>query len=333
MAAPLTTTMNFPPAVRADLWADLLFRATPLLHYMKVFKKTPKKKNSGDQMIFRKVPPLATNTVPLVEGVNPTGKRLEKTDVTATIKEYGDWVPLTSHVQAVMDHPILMAANEVLAEQAAQSIDLLLADAAAAGTSVLYGGTAAVRTDLLGTSHIVSRTLLRKAIRTLEGNNARKFNKMISASEKVSTTPVWDSYWAITTEDVYYDLKEVQGFIPVAEYSQSTQAVPGEVGAFENIRFLVSTQAKKFLAGGGSASGTQATGGTADVHTILIFAKEAAACIPLNGESFENIVHMPGSAGAANPLNRYGTSGWVARQAQTILDDNYLIRLEVAVSS
>ena len=333
MAYPLTTSTNFPPAVAADLARDLLFRATPMLHYAKVAKKEGKPGNSGDTKIFRRVEALATNTVPLTEGVNPTGKRLTKTDVSAVLKQYGDYIPLTDYVQAIVDHPVLQAANAVLAEQAAQSLDLLLADISASGTAALLGGTASVRTDLLNTTHIISRTLLRKAIRTLEGNNARKFNKMISASEKVSTTPIWDSYWGITTEDVYYDLKDVDGFIPVAEYSQSSAMVPGEVGAFENVRFLVSTQAKKFLGGGGTAVGVQATSTVADVHTCVIFAREAIATIPLNGKNFESIVNPVGSAGAADALHLFGTSGWKATTAQVILNDAFLIRLEVTVSA
>lgn len=333
MAAPLTTSSNFPPAVREDLLKDLLLRTTPELHYAKVAKKAAKAGNSGDTLIFRKVEALSLATVPLVEGVAPNGQRLTKADVSAVLRQYGDYVPFTDYVKAILDHPVLMAANEVLSEQLAQTMDQLDADTFSAGSSVLYGGTATARTDLLNTTHIVSETLLQKAIRTLHGNNAKKFTKEISATDKVSTSPVRPAFWAITSEDVGYDLENLSGFVPSVNYASSMSAMPGEIGSYRDIRFLVSTQAKKFLAGGGSASGVQATGGTADVHTILVFGREAVAEVPLSGKSAENIVHLPGSAGPADPLNQYGTSGWKATRTAVILDDNYMIRLEVAVSS
>lgn len=333
MAAPLTNTSNFPPAVREDLFKDLLLRTTPELHYAKVAKKAPKAGKSGDTLIFRRVEALSKAKIPLVEGVAPNGQRLTKTDVSTVLKQYGDYVPLTDWVQAIMDHPILMNANEVLSEQLAQTLDELDGDTFVTGTNVLYGGTASSRTDLLDTSHIVSATLLAKAIRTLQGANAKMFTKEISATDKVATSPVRPAFWAVTTEDVQYDLENLTGWIPSTNYASSMQAMPGEIGSYRNIRFLVSTQAIKFLAGGGSASGVQATGGTADVHTIMIFGKEAVAEVPLSGKSTENIVHLAGSAGPADPLNQYGTSGWKNASSRVILNDNYLIRLEVSVSS
>lgn len=333
MAAPLTTSSNFAPAVRSDLFKDLLLRTTPEMHYAKVAKKAAKAGKSGDTLVFRRIEALSLATTPLVEGVAPNGQRLTKTDVSAVLAQYGDYVPLTDYVQAIMDHPILMNANEVLSEQLAQTHDKLSGDKFATGTSVLYGGTAASRTDLLDTTHIVSTTLLAKAVRTLQGNNAKMFTKEIGATDKVATAPVRPAFWAVTTEDVAYDLENLTGWIPSTNYASSMQAMPGEIGSYRNIRFLVSTQAIKFLGGGGTASGTQATSTLADVHTILVFGKEAVAEVPLSGKSAENIIHLPGSAGPADPLNQYGTSGWKSTRTQVILNDNYFIRLEVAVSS
>ena len=328
----LTRTTDVPPVVNAWFNKDLLLRVVPYLAHGKVALRKPLPGRNTKTVIFRRIEPLSLATTPLVEGVPPSGSKITYTDVSSSIKQYGDYVPLSDLVQAVVEHPILMDANKVLAEQASQTLDALLRDVFVAGTSVLYGGGVASRSLLVSPAQKVDKSVLRRAVRLLLSNNARMFTRIITATDKVSTTPVRPAYWAITSPDVLFNLEELPGWIPVEKYASQGPVMDGEVGAFENIRFIVTTQAKQYPEGGGAVSGDVQGTTNADVHTILIFGQEAVATVPLDNMSFETIIHPKGSAGTGDPLNQYGTSGWKRTGTELILNDNFFTRIEVTVT-
>jgi N4-gp56 family major capsid protein len=157
--------------------------------------------------------------------------------------------------------------------------------------------------------------------------------------DAVATQPVREAYWAVTSPAVHFTLNSLPGWIPVANYANQDGVLPGEVGSFEDIRFLVSTKSKKYT--GATDSGATATAGQdiqtdgtySDVHTITIFGQDAFGIVPLDGNSFENIIHPSDSGGPGNPLNQFGTMAWKRNGTQVILDDNFMTRIEVAVGN
>lgn len=330
----LTRSTDIPPVVNAWFHKDLLLRVVPMLHHGKVAARKPLPGRNTKTIIFRRLEPLALATTPLVEGVPPQGSRITYTDVSSVVKQYGDYTALTDFMQAIIEHPILMDANKILGEQASQTIDALMRDVFVAGTSVFYGGNETQRSDLTAVDNIVDEAILQRAVRFLLTQNARMFTRTITATDKVSTTPVRPAFWAITSPEVLFNLEGLTEWIPAEKYASQGPLMDGEVGAYRNIRFLISTQAKKYLGGGGTAVGdVQSTSSNADVHTILIFGQEAVATVPLDNMSFENIIHPKGSGGVYDPLNQFGTSGWKRTGTELILNDNFMTRLEVTVSS
>ena len=53
----------------------------------------------------------------------------------------------------------------------------------------------------------------------------------------------------------------------------------------------------------------------------------------ISGQAMENIVKALGSAGTADPINQRSTSGWKATFVAKILNENYCVRIEHAVSA
>jgi N4-gp56 family major capsid protein len=311
----------------------MLARGLPYLHHGRVAQRRPMPSNSGTTAAFRRLNALALQTVPLVEGVVPTGKQLSKSDMLSILKQYGDYLTLTDYFELTVESQVLADASRVLGEQSGQSIDAILRDAFAAGTSVFYGGNAANRAALTTTTHKVDGSILRRMIRYLRSKNARPFNRIIDATDHVDTKPVRESYWAITTPEVHYTLNVLSGWQPLANYAETDGALPGEVGAFEDLRFLVSSQAKSYAGGGGAAVGdVKSTSGNADVHTILVFGQDAVGIVPLDGNSFENIIHPRATGGPSNPMNQYGTMAWKRTGTQLILNDDFMTRAEVTVA-
>jgi len=312
-------------------------RATPYLAHGMVSQKKPLKGRSGNQIVFRRFNALSLATTPLTEGVTPTGSSLSKTDISAVLAQYGDYITASDLVQAIVESDVLREGTQILAEQTGQTLDALQRDKFAAGTSVFYGGNAANRGAILGATQKISTALLDQVIRYFGQQNAKYFNQMISASDRVSTAPVRPGLWAITTPEVIFDLDKLEssGWQPVAKYASQGPVHEAERGAYKNIRFIESTQAKNYPGGGGSfdSSNAKSTGGLADVHTVLIFAREAVGTVPLDNMSLENIIHPRGTAGPADPLNQVGTIGWKRTGTELILNDNFMTRIECAVGN
>lgn len=335
MAGVMTGTATIPAAVQSYFDRSLLVRSTPYLCYMKVAQERSLKARSGNTIVFRRYPSLPLATTPLTEGHPPAGRQMSKTDITATIQSYGDYITLTDLAQATVDSPLLNEANKLLSEQAAQTMDALLRDVAAAGTDVFYGGgSVSARTDLTTTTEAVDTSILDRALRSLEVNLAKKFTTMIQGSGKVGTTPIRPAFWAITHPDVVFTLEHLTGWKSVETYASQNAVMPMEVGSYKNLRVLSTTNAKVWLGGGGTASGdvkyTVVSGANkADIYSILIFGQDAIATVPLEGLSLQNVIKPLGAGGTADPLNQISTSGWKHTGARVRLNEANMTRIEV----
>jgi N4-gp56 family major capsid protein len=341
MASPgplSTTTAVGVPFVTNSFMQVMLARGIPYLHYGRAALRKPLKQKSGTTAVFGKLAALSQNTTPLVEGITPTGKQLSASSVTSVLKQYGDFLTITDYFELTVEDPVLGDASRALGEQAGQSIDTVFGNAAIVGTSVSYGGAVASRSLVVGTGQKIDVNALRRAIRTLRNNNARPFTRLISALDAYDTHPVREAFWAVTSPQVHFTLNTLPGWISVANYPSQDGVLPGEVGSFEDIRFLVSTNAIRFTGATDSgatwdSSDVQNDATYTDVHTILIFGQGAFGIVPLDGMSFENIIHASDQGGPSNPLNQYGTMAWKRNGTQVILDDNFMTRIEVAVGN
>lgn len=327
---PLVTSTTVPPEVREYFDRLLLRRALPRVVHSRVAQRRPLRMRSGDTIKFRRYGALPLALAPLTEGVAPTGDTITFTDVTGVVKQYGSFIPITDLAQAVIQSPILNEGNRLIAEQASQSLDAIARDVFVAGTNVVFGGGAANRAALTTTTHKIDTPALDRAIRSLNNNNASHFTELIEATVNISTFPIRPAYWAIVHPDVLFTLENLAGYRSVQEYSQLGPVMNSEVGAYKNIRFLLSTQARVFLGGGGVAVGdVRSTGGNADVYATLVFGMEAVGTVPLDGMSLMNIIHLVGEAGSADPLNQRSTTAWKFTGIPgIILNDNFMVRIE-----
>jgi N4-gp56 family major capsid protein len=332
MAGVLTTSTTLPPAVVSNLQRLLLFRAAPLQLYSQIGYRKTMPRNAGHTVVFRRFNGLPLALAPLVEGIHGAGQVLTKADVSSKIQQYGDYVTLTDYGRAVVEHDLLKEAADILGEQAGQTMDALIRDVAAAGTNVFYGGGVTLRAQLTTTTHKVDKTMLDRVVRSLDTNNARRFKEMVRPSTKVETKPIRPAYVGICHPDVRFTLQELQGFISIEKYASTDERLLGEFGAYNDIRFCVSSQAKVYRGGGGVATGdVKATEGAADVGVLNVFAEQAIGIVPLERGNLENIVKQLGSAGTADPMNQLSTSAWKHSGTRLILNDNFMARLEVTL--
>lgn len=325
-----TTLTQVAPGVQAFYDRNLLMRAQPAEVHGRFGQKRPISKRSGNQIKFRRYSQLAAASTPLTEGVTPAGSSLAVTDLTATLAQYGDFITLSDMVSMVNQDAVVTEATDVLGDQAGTTIDQARRDVLVAGTSVSYSGTATSRATV---ATKIAAADLDKAIRTLKVQNAKYVKEGIGASDKVGTASVRKSFIAIVHPDVEYDLESITGYRSISDYGSQEGIMDDEIGAYKNIRFVASTNAKIFAGAGAAGTATFKNNGTNyDVYVTLIFADNAYGVCPLSGEAMNTYVKALGSAGSADPLEQRSTVGWKATTTTKILNDAWMLRVESAAS-
>jgi len=327
--ALITGTSDVAVDLQGHYDRNLLERAVPALIHARFAQVRPLPKNAGTRINFRRYGSLAVNTTPLSEGVTPTGKKLTTTDIYALVKQYGDFITVSDWVSMTGLDPILVEGGEILGEQMGESVDTLDRDVFIAGTNVRYANAVAGRTTV---ATAVSVADIKSVIRTLEGANAKKIRSMVMAGAKIATRPLPPAFYGITHTSCRQDYEALSGFTKVEEYASQKDVMEEEIGNWGNLRVLVTTNAKIWLAGGvvvASATDLVAADSTnIDVYSTLVFAANAVGTVPLQQGSVKNIIKKMGSAGTEDPLDQRATSGWKVARTAKILNDDFLVRME-----
>ncbi len=299
----------------------LLVRAVPALVHNRFAQIRDIPRKGGTNVIkFRRYGSLTANLVALSDGITPDGTALSITDVPATVLQYGDYVTLTDKLQMETFDPILTETAEILGEQAGDTLDLLCRNVLAAGASNQYASTA-VSTATVGAAMKLNRAEVKEAVRTLKANNCKPVTSMINPGTGYNTTPLNRAFIGIVHSSTTFDLDDATGWIPVEKYPNKKDVMPDEVGSLAGVRFIETSNAF-------TTAGTLVT----TVYGTLIFGKHAYAQTRISGESLRNIVKPLGSAGSADPLDQRSTSGWKATYVATVLNANFIILVEHAVS-
>jgi N4-gp56 family major capsid protein len=326
--ALITGTSDVAVNLQGHYDRNLLERALPALIHSKFAQIRPLPKNSGTRINFRRYGSLAVNTTPLTEGVTPTGKKLTSTDIYANVKQYGDFITISDWVSMTGLDPLLIEGGEILSEQMGLSVDSLDRDVYIAGTNVRYAAGVTARASV---ATAVAVSDVKSAIRTLEGANAKKIRSMVVGGAKVGTRPIAPAFYGITHTSCRQDYEALPGFTKVEEYASQKDIMEEEIGSWGNLRILVTTNSKIWLAGGvavGSTGLVASDSTNIDVYSTLIFAANAVGSIPLQQGNVKNIIKKMGSAGTEDPLDQRATSGWKVASVAKILNDDFLLRIE-----
>ena len=303
----------------------LLERLLPNLVFTKFGQIRDIPRKSGTKVIkFRKYTALSVATTALTEGVTPAGSQLSVTDITATVAQYGDYITVTDVLDYESPDPVLTEAAEVLGEQAAETLDELARDILVAGTTVQYANTSGATTRAtVYSTDLLTVAEIRKAVRTLQTNKAKKITRIVDPDEGYATSPINAAFIGIVGPKGLYTLKSLTGWVPVEKYANKADIMDGEAGALDEVRFIVTSKSKVFEDAGSTSI---------DVHATLILGANAYGITRISGEALKNIVKPLGSAGSADPLDQRATSGWKATFVTRILEQTVMLRIEHAVA-
>lgn len=343
----MVTYGDISPAVAAWAVVRMLKRALPLLVYEKFGQPYPLPTNSTQTAKFRRYflsgatgsagsgtgdfyTPLATT--PLVEGVTPEGRSLSNQDYTVTLQQYGDYITITDVVNDTHPDNILAEATDILGENAAETVETLRYNVLKAGTNVFYANQVAGRVNVITAITLEDQ---RRVTTALNRQNAKKLTSVVASSADFNTKSVEASYVAVVHPDLETDIREMTGFKPVADYGPHTTPWEGEIGSVEQVRYVATTVAKPFINAGAAvgASGLRSTGGVnIDVYPVMFFARDAFGVVPLKGKSSMTPMVVNPKPAPGDPLGQRGTVGWKLWTATVILQEAFMVRLEVGAT-
>ena len=329
---PTMTSGDIGARTSGFVAAELLKRADPALVMQPFLQTKPIPKNSSTTIKFRRYEALTAATTALTEGITPVGNKLDYTEITAQIQQYGDWIPVTDRVLMTAIDPFLTEASEQLGEQEGDTHDILMRNDLLAGSNAMYANNVAGRDSVVAK---ISTSDLDVAIRTLKLANTPRIAKQVSATTNYNTTPIRAGYIAVIHPYMSNDVEALTGFVPVEKYPSNSGVIEGEIGSYKGIRFVETTQAMCYEGLGGSSSSVKNTAGKADVYPVLIFGEDAYGEVPLSGANHGIIIKVHGDSDrsdTSDPLNQRGSAGWKTMWTGKILNDAWMIRLECAAS-
>lgn len=227
-----TNTQGVQPLFQPALNRHILLAAKPSLVHQQFGQKATLTKGQGKTVTWDKMTPLPKASVPLVEGVTPNGRAVNISRITEVPKQYGDYVATSDQFDffAIDPDPKVLRLNELLANQAGQTLDGLTADVLATGTNVQFVGGKIERASLTD-ADVLTVDEVKKAVRTLKGNNAPKIN---------------GDYICIIHTDIAHDLTNDPDWKNPHTYADTKELYEGEIGKLWGVRFVETTEAKVF---------------------------------------------------------------------------------------
>ena len=237
MSTQTTINTASPTTYLNKTWYDrtLLEWAKAQLVYAQFGQKRPIPRNNGKTVEFRRWTLFTPDKVTqkLTEGVTPSSQSLGQTKVEATIEQYGAYVEISDLLDLTAYDPVIDDAAELLGEQLGIVADNVTRDAMIADASDQFAGGAANAGSITGTSYLTVDEI-RKAVRTLKNNKARRFSGNGRSGHFVC---IVDPY-------ATYDLQSDSLWQDVSKYSNAEQIYSGEIGRLFGVVFVETTEGK-----------------------------------------------------------------------------------------
>lgn len=265
---------------------------------------------NGRLISFPRMHALPTVKSTLTEGVTPAPGTSTWSKVTGGVDQIG-WLQYFSDLLTLsVDDRFMNMTAMAQGRQAGRSIDWRICQVLNSGTNVSRVNNRASR-NLIVSGDKLTMTDIKKAVRDLEN------------AEAVPFAEIGGRFVGFVHPDTKFDLTEDN------YWKDRVKNNPAAEGLFEgyyigdcfNVSWYSSTATKKFENEGDSGI---------DVYSTLIFGEGAYGVQDL--QELEFIVKQLGSAGTADGLNQRSSMGWKTAFGSKILWDQYLKRIEHAVS-
>jgi len=254
------------------------------------------------QVNFTRHTPLATATTALTEGTNPSEIALTATTVSASLAEYGTTVKISRFLSLTSIDANNKEKIEVIGQNMGETLDELVRNELYTGATAQLAGAKAALTDVAA-SNTLSAAEIRKAVRTLKTNKARKYQGRGSWICKTGPFPV-------------YDLMGDTTWVNASTYDNGAENIyKGEVGLLYGTRFLESPNQK-----------TESS--TVTVYSNFIHGSDAFGVIDLEGDKPKLFIIPHTNIDSGNTAGRFSTVAWATSFVAKTLNANWLLNIK-----
>jgi N4-gp56 family major capsid protein len=222
-----TQTTNLPASIRDVYSREIIREAQPRLRFAQFAKrKMDLLQNAGGSVKFTKYANIAKGGK-LTEGTNMDEKAMSNSEITITVDEYGNAVNISEKALQTSIHNELAEASIALANDMSKVLDEALRDVALTTTNFVYGGQKSVVTDLVVGDGLTTTTV-KDAVEALEVANAPKIGG--------------EYYICIAHPHQLRQIRDDSAWINAHSYVGVDNIYRGEVGMYEGVRFISTTQ-------------------------------------------------------------------------------------------
>ena len=284
-----------------DQYVRMALRSIPVMRALADVKPV-QQAMPGSSVVFSIYSDLAQATSTLTETTDVSSIALgNPNQVTVTLQEYGNAVTTTKKLNLTSFNDVDAALADIIAYNAADSIDAVVAGVLTSGTNIIYGGTATNNAGITAGSTI-SVSDIRAAVTNLRSNKA--------------LPRIGELYAAYLHPKQTADLRAetgTGGFQDLSKYVDRTPFVAGAVGVLEGA-FIVETPRVPY-----------ASNGTTNVYSAIIAGREALA--EAQGQDISTVIGPQIDA-----LRRYHTIGWYYFGGWNILRTAALYNIQTATA-
>jgi N4-gp56 family major capsid protein len=306
-------------------------------------KEVPQRKS--DTVVYRRPVPIdaAANGAPVVnasdyllqEGTTPNARTITYQDVTVTLQNYGVLMKLSSKAELMYEDDIPADMTGLAGEHMGTIEEMISYGVVRGGTNVVYANG----TSRAAVNTAIGLNRLRQVTRIIEAAHGQRVTEKLAPGVNYGTSGISAAYLVFIHTDLSADVRNIPGFTPVVEYGQMKTIHEREIGAVEEFRFITSPYFRPWLVSGGSVtagaflSNGGITGTTADVYPAMVVSKNAWGQVALKGMGSIDVTYLPAKQKShANPLGMFGYVGGTFWKNAVRLNENWLVRLEVAAS-
>ena len=264
--------------------------------------------NEGKTVVYTRHTPLATATTALTEGTNPAEVNLSATNVSATLAEYGTTVKISRFLSLTSIDASNKEKIEVVGQNMGETLDEITRNELFTGATAQLAGSSAALTDVAVTD-VLSVEELRKAVRTLKGNKARRYqDRMAPWMGKIG-------------ENTAYDLTSDTTFINADIYDNGAEKLyNGELGKILGVRLVESPNQKS-------------ESSTVTVYSNFVHGSDAFGAIDLVGDKPQLYVIPSTKIDSGNPAGRFSTVAWAASYATKTLNSSWLVNIKTGATA
>ena len=286
-----------------DQYVRMALRSIPVMRALADVKPV-QQAMPGSSVVFSIYSDLAQATTTLTESSDVSSIALgNPNQITVTLNEYGSAVTTTKKLNLTSFNDVDSALADIIAYNAADSIDAVVASVLTSGTNIIYAGTA-TSTNTITSTMKMSVQDIREAVTELRTNKA--------------LPRIGELYAAYLHPRQTADLRAetgTGGFQALTQYVDRTPFVAGAVGVIEGA-FVVETPRVPYAANSGSVN----------VYKAVVAGREALA--EAQGQDISTVVGPQIDA-----LRRYHTIGWYYFGGFNLLRTAALYQIQTAATN